>query len=57
MHIVDRIVVQIELITSHTTPSRWESWVDPAGSGYWPVAGSYEYGDETSGSGAMALVS
>jgi hypothetical protein len=31
--------------------------VDPVGSGQGPVAGSCEYGDEPSGSGATELVS
>jgi hypothetical protein len=31
--------------------------VDPFGSGYGPVAGWCEYGDEASGSGATELVS
>jgi hypothetical protein len=30
--------------------------VDPVGSGYGPVVGSCEYGDEPSGSGATVLV-
>jgi hypothetical protein len=30
--------------------------MDPVGSGQGPVAGSYEYGDEPSGSGAVELV-
>jgi hypothetical protein len=30
--------------------------LDPVGSGYGPVAGSCEYGDEPSGSGAVELV-
>jgi hypothetical protein len=30
--------------------------VDPVGSGYGPVAGSCEYGDEPSGSGATDLI-
>jgi hypothetical protein len=30
--------------------------VDPVGSGYEPVAGSCEYGDESAGSGATELV-
>jgi hypothetical protein len=34
-----------------------ECRVDPAGSGYGPVAGSCEYGDEPSDSGATELVS
>jgi hypothetical protein len=31
--------------------------VDPVGSGYGPMAGSCEYGDEPSGSGATELIS
>jgi hypothetical protein len=33
-----------------------ESILDPAGSGYGPVAGSREYGDEPSGSGSTQSV-
>jgi hypothetical protein len=35
----------------------WSVGVDPVGSGQGPVAGSCEYGDEPSGSGATELVS
>jgi hypothetical protein len=34
-----------------------ECRLDLVGSGQWPVMGSCEYGDETSGSGATDLVS
>jgi hypothetical protein len=33
-----------------------ECRVDPVGSGYGPVAGSFEYGDEPFGSGATDVV-
>jgi hypothetical protein len=35
----------------------WECKVNPFGSGWGPVAGSSEYGDEPSGSVATELVS